>query len=104
MTIAQKNLTAEQHDVCWNKATEAPFTGKYADCKKEGVYYCVCCNNPLFNSETKYLINSINFCKLKEEFIDYFLDTTKNKVGKYLPGTKIKVKKYKKEEIFSLNS
>ena len=39
-------------------------------------------------------VTVLNFCKLKEEFIDYFLDTTKNKVGKYLPGTKIKVKKY----------
>lgn len=42
-------------------------------------------------------VTVLNFCNLKEEFIDYFLDTTENKVGKYLPGTKIKVKKYSKK-------
>lgn len=50
----QKNLTAEQFDVCWNKATEHPFTGKYVDCKTEGIYSCVCCGNALFASKTKY--------------------------------------------------
>ena len=39
-------------------------------------------------------VTVLNFCELKEEFIDYFLDTTKNKIGKFLPGTKIRVKKY----------
>ena len=39
-------------------------------------------------------VTVLNFCELKEEFVDYFLDTTKNKIGKFLPGTKIKVKKY----------
>ena len=39
-------------------------------------------------------VTVLNFCNLKEDFIDHFLDTTKNKVGKYLPGTKILVKKY----------
>ena len=42
-------------------------------------------------------VTVLNFCELKEEFIDYFLDTTENKIGKYLPGTKIKVKKYSKK-------
>ncbi|MDC1169978.1 methyltransferase domain-containing protein [Candidatus Pelagibacter sp.] len=44
-------------------------------------------------------VTILNYCNLKEEYIDYFLDTTKNKVGKFLPGTKIKVKKYKPELI-----
>jgi SAM-dependent methyltransferase len=39
-------------------------------------------------------VTVLNFCNLKEDFIDHFIDTTKNKVGKYLPGTKILVKKY----------
>ena len=47
-------LTSEQFSICRLKATEPPFTGKYNDCKKVGVYHCVCCDNPLFDSETKY--------------------------------------------------
>lgn len=39
-------------------------------------------------------VTVLNFCGLKSDYIDYFLDTTKNKIGKYLPGTKILVKKY----------
>lgn len=47
-------LTPEQYSVCRGKSTEAPFSGKYTDCKKLGVYECVCCGNPLFVSETKF--------------------------------------------------
>jgi peptide-methionine (R)-S-oxide reductase len=50
----QDKLTPEQFNICRLKATEPPFTGKYADCKKDGVYQCVCCGNPLFDSATKY--------------------------------------------------
>jgi methionine-R-sulfoxide reductase len=28
----------------------APFTGKYNSTKTDGVYHCVCCNEPLFDS------------------------------------------------------
>ena len=37
----------------------------------------------------------LNYCKIGTQFIDYFYDTTSNKINKYLPGSKIKVKKYK---------
>ena len=47
-------LSPEQFNICRLKGTEAPFTGKYADCKKEGTYHCVCCGSALFSSETKY--------------------------------------------------
>jgi peptide-methionine (R)-S-oxide reductase len=50
----QEKLTPEQFNVCWNKGTERPFTGKYTDCKTAGIYHCICCGNPLFSSETKY--------------------------------------------------
>ena len=36
-------------------------------------------------------VTILNYCNLKEKYIDYFYDTTKQKIGKYLPGTKIKV-------------
>jgi peptide-methionine (R)-S-oxide reductase len=47
-------LTPEQFSICRLKNTEPPFTGKYTYCKTAGIYQCVCCGNPLFNSETKY--------------------------------------------------
>ena len=50
----QAKLTTEQFDVCWNKATEPAFTGKYLKNNQQGTYCCVCCGNHLFNSETKY--------------------------------------------------
>jgi peptide-methionine (R)-S-oxide reductase len=50
----KKTLTPEQYNVCRNKDTERPFTGKYNDCKDKGVYKCSCCGNELFDSDTKF--------------------------------------------------
>jgi peptide-methionine (R)-S-oxide reductase len=50
----KRQLTPEQYEVCRNKGTEMPFSGKYNDCKEQGVYQCVCCGNDLFSSETKF--------------------------------------------------
>lgn len=50
----QEKLTPEQFNICRNKGTEPPFTGKYNDCKDEGIYHCVCCDNPLFDSDNKF--------------------------------------------------
>ena len=50
----QDKLSPEQFSICRLKGTEAPFTGKYNDCKTPGIYHCICCDNPLFSSETKY--------------------------------------------------
>lgn len=47
-------LTDEQYRVTREGATERPFTGRYVDCKEDGVYRCICCNTELFNSGTKY--------------------------------------------------
>ena len=47
-------LTKEQYEVCRLKGTEYPFTGKYWNCKEDGIYRCVCCGNELFKSETKF--------------------------------------------------
>ena len=38
----------------------------------------------------------LNYCKIKKGTIDFFYDTTSYKIGKYLPGSKIEIKKYKK--------
>jgi len=38
----------------------------------------------------------LNYCQVGGNFIKYFYDTTSYKIGKYLPGSKILIKKYKK--------
>ncbi len=37
----------------------------------------------------------LNYCNINNFFINYFLDTTPEKQGKYTPGTKIHIKRYK---------
>ncbi|MEX2060410.1 MAG: peptide-methionine (R)-S-oxide reductase MsrB [Nitrosopumilaceae archaeon] len=50
----KKILTPEQYRVCRKKETESPFTGKYNDCKENGMYKCSCCGNDLFDSNSKF--------------------------------------------------
>ena len=47
-------LTPEQYHIAREKGTEAPFSGRYHNFKGQGKYYCVCCGEELFSSETKY--------------------------------------------------
>jgi len=47
-------LTPEEYNVLRKKGTEPPFTGKFVNNKDDGVYLCVGCGNPLFNSDKKF--------------------------------------------------
>lgn len=47
-------LDDEQYDVTRHAATEAPYSGRYWDHHEHGIYTCVCCNTPLFASDTKF--------------------------------------------------
>ena len=49
-----QQLTSEEFQICRLKGTERPFTGKYNSEKSAGVYKCICCGHPLFDSRTKY--------------------------------------------------
>ncbi len=50
----RKHLTPEQYEVTRRKGTERAFTGRYWDHHEAGMYHCVCCGAPLFDSETKF--------------------------------------------------
>lgn len=50
----QQQLTSEQYRITRQHGTERAFSGKYHDCKEEGIYHCVCCGTRLFSSRTKY--------------------------------------------------
>ena len=47
-------LTPEQYAVTRRAATEPPFTGAFVDHHEDGVYTCICCGEPLFDSQTKF--------------------------------------------------
>lgn len=38
----------------------------------------------------------LNYCKITKKHIEYFMDTTPDKINKFLPGSKIQIKKYKR--------
>ena len=50
----RRQLTEEEYQVTRKKGTEPAFTGKYWNSHKQGVFHCVCCGEPLFDSETKF--------------------------------------------------
>jgi peptide-methionine (R)-S-oxide reductase len=50
----QGRLSQLQFHVTQEKGTEPPFTGRYWDTKEPGIYHCVCCDSPLFSSDTKF--------------------------------------------------
>ncbi|XP_049604607.1 methionine-R-sulfoxide reductase B2, mitochondrial [Syngnathus scovelli] len=50
----QKKLSPEQYVITRERGTEVPFSGIYLNHYETGMYHCVCCDSPLFNSEAKY--------------------------------------------------
>ena len=50
----REELSDTQFNVCRLGGTERPFTGEYHDSKQPGVYQCVCCGTPLFDSDAKF--------------------------------------------------
>ena len=49
-----KRLTPQQFRITRGKDTERPFCGTLLHNKKAGMYVCVCCNLPLFESAGKF--------------------------------------------------
>jgi len=50
----RKRLTPEQYRIARGRGTERAFCGGLLDNKEAGLYVCVCCNLPLFESGAKF--------------------------------------------------
>ncbi|HHU93707.1 MAG TPA: peptide-methionine (R)-S-oxide reductase MsrB [Alcaligenaceae bacterium] len=50
----QALLSPEAFYVTRQRGTERPFTGEYNQHSENGIYRCVCCDTPLFASDTKF--------------------------------------------------
>ena len=50
----RKLLTKEEYYVLREDGTEPAFNNEYNDNKREGIYYCAACHNPMFTSYTKF--------------------------------------------------
>lgn len=50
----REQLTPTQYQVTRHAATERPGSGEHLHNHEHGIYTCVCCNTPLFESDTKF--------------------------------------------------
>ena len=50
----RKLLDPQQYQVTRHAATERPFQNAYAENHAKGLYRCICCNNALYTSDTKF--------------------------------------------------
>ena len=53
-SVWRDKLSDEAYHVCWEKGTEAPFSGALLHNRQSGDYLCICCGNVLFDSEHKF--------------------------------------------------
>ncbi len=52
--LAAKGAEPLAFDVTRHESTERAFSGKLEANKANGVYHCICCDKPLFASDTKF--------------------------------------------------
>jgi peptide-methionine (R)-S-oxide reductase len=52
--VWRERLTPEQFQIARQGGTERAFTGAYWNNKATGMYHCICCDQPLFSSTTKF--------------------------------------------------
>ena len=52
--LTQKGAEPLAFMVTRGEATEPPFTGRLLKIKVDGIYGCICCGKPLFDSSSKF--------------------------------------------------
>ena len=50
----KEQLDPDAFHVARQHGTEAPFSGKFYNYQGVGIYKCICCDTPLFESDTKF--------------------------------------------------
>lgn len=50
----RKQLSPNAYDITRNADTEMAFSGAYWNLHEKGIYRCICCDNALFDSTTKF--------------------------------------------------
>ena len=50
----RQQLSSNAYEITRNADTEFAFSGKYWNLHDKGIYRCICCDNALFNSATKF--------------------------------------------------
>ena len=79
----RRQLTDLEYEVTRRKGTERAYSGKYWDSKKDGIYVCKCCGQPLFDSRQKYDSQTgwpSYFAPLRSDTISHKLDLSANMV------------------------
>lgn len=79
----QAALSPESFHITREKGTERPFTGQYNDHYEKGIYHCICCETPLFESDTKFDAGCgwpSYFAPLNPEHVREEPDYTNNKI------------------------
>lgn len=75
----KKLLPDDVYAIARRKGTERPFTGEYCDAHEPGLYACVCCGTPLFDSGRKFESGTgwPSFTEpVKDNVIKYIKDTS----------------------------
>ena len=52
--LSQKGAEPLAFEVTRHESTERAFSGRLADSKAAGIYHCICCSKPLFDSSSKF--------------------------------------------------
>lgn len=50
----KQQLSRTAYEVTRRAGTEPAYTGAYWNLHDKGLYYCICCDTPLFSSQTKF--------------------------------------------------
>lgn len=50
----KRRLSSEAYEITRQAGTERPYSGEYWNLHERGIYRCICCDTPLFSSDTKF--------------------------------------------------